>query len=112
MLNSKKKGIKCTCETKKLISNRSVKYYSGIGVIKCDGVKPIRLQNFTIQEGMYSSDKRFSITLAELENAKSLFLLGVQRIYSSFGFLLQQQIIQYCSSLDSVKGPLAFSRGR
>ena len=74
----KKKGIKYIFETKKLSRDISAKYYSGIGIVKCDGVNPVRLQNFTIQEGLYSSDKRFSVTLSELEKSKSKWITTLQ----------------------------------
>lgn len=74
----KKKGVKYSFETKKLTRNNAVKFFSGIGAIKCDGGKPIRLQSFTVQEGLYSIKKRFSITLADLEKADSPWITTLQ----------------------------------
>jgi len=74
----KDKGIKYIFETRKLNSGSGPKYYSGIGVVKCDGLKPQRLQSFTIQEGLYSSHKRFSVTLADLEQSSSKWITTLQ----------------------------------
>lgn len=74
----KKKGIKYVFETNRLRSSGAVKYYSGIGIVRCDGFKPLRLQRFTIQEGIYSTGKRLSITLADLKKSKSKWITTLQ----------------------------------
>lgn len=74
----KEKGVKYIFEANKLSNNQRVSYYSGIGVVKCDGHKPVRLQSFTIQEGLYSTGKRLSITLADLEKSKSKWITTLQ----------------------------------
>lgn len=74
----KERGIKYIFEANKLYRNGQVKYYSGIGVVACDGRKPARLQSFTIQEGMYSTGKRLSINLSDLEKSKSKWITTLQ----------------------------------
>jgi len=74
----KEKGVKYIFEGQRLYGKESAKYYSGIGVIKCDGLKPIRMESFTIQENMYSDSKRFSVSLADLENSKSKWISTLQ----------------------------------
>ena len=76
--NFKKKGLKYIFEGKKLYSTLVTKYYSGIGVVKCDGMKPKRMHSFTLQEGMYSGNKRFTIELSDLKKSKSKWITTLQ----------------------------------
>jgi len=47
----KQSGIKYLFDMKKLSLDNDTRYYSSISAIKCEGLKPIRLQKFTMQEG-------------------------------------------------------------
>lgn len=74
----KDQGVKYTFERKKLLVDNSIKYFSGIGVVKCDGLTPIRMQSFTLQEDVFFADKRFSISLKDLEKSKSKWINTLQ----------------------------------
>ena len=74
----KQSGIKYLFDMKKLSLDNDTKYYSSISTIKCEGLKPIRLQKFTMQEGGLSIDKRFEISLSDLEKSKSKWINTLQ----------------------------------
>jgi len=74
----KQSGIKYLFDMKKLSLDNDTKYYSSISTIKCEGLKPIRLQRFTMQEGGLSIDKRFEISLSDLEKSKSKWINTLQ----------------------------------
>jgi hypothetical protein len=74
----KQAGTKYLFDMKKLSLNNNTKYYSSISAIKCEGLKPVRLQQFTMQEGVLSTEKRFEISLSDLEQSKSKWINTLQ----------------------------------
>ena len=74
----KQSGIKYLFDMKKLSIDNDTKYYSSISAIKCEGLKPIRLEKFTMQEGGLSVDKRFEISLSDLKKSKSKWINTLQ----------------------------------
>ena len=74
----KQSGIKYLFDRKKLSIDNETKYYSSISAIKCEGLKPIRLEKFTMQEGGLSVDKRFEISLSDLKKSKSKWINTLQ----------------------------------
>ena len=77
-LGLKKKGIKYIFEANKHNSDSGSKYYSGLGVVQCDGITPVRLQSFTLQEGMAPTKRKFSVTLKELNQSHSKWITTLQ----------------------------------
>jgi hypothetical protein len=74
----KQSGIKYLFDMKKLSLDNDTKYYSSISAIKCNGLKPIRLEKFTMQEGGLSINKRFEISLSDLKKSKSRWINTLQ----------------------------------
>jgi len=74
----KESGVKYLFDMKKLKIDDETKYYSGISVIKCKGTTPIRMQQFTLQEGIISVENRFEINLSDLDNSSSRWINTLQ----------------------------------
>ena len=74
----KESGIKYLFDMKKLSVNGGAKFYSGISSIKCNGNSPIRMQKFTLQEGIMSESRRYEVALSDLESSKSKWINTLQ----------------------------------
>lgn len=79
-LDSKLKevGVKYLFESQKLVAGNHTRLFSGLGVVKCDGIRPLRLQHFSLQEKVDVGARRFSIRLADLESSKSKWINTLQ----------------------------------
>jgi len=71
-------NMKYTIETRKLVEGSTRSLYTGLGAVRCDGLRPERLVHFTLQEGVYSLEHRISVHLKDLEASRSPWVTTLQ----------------------------------
>jgi len=73
----KEASTKYIFEKRKLEADK-IRRFSGLGVVKCDGTKPIRLEQYSLQENFVSKRRRFSVRLEDLEASNSKWINTLQ----------------------------------
>lgn len=77
-LSFKEQGHKYVFEKYEIRANHEKRVFTLLRNIRCDGYEPERLVCITIQEGIYSPDKRICVKLKDLAQSKSRWITSLQ----------------------------------
>jgi len=74
----KETNMKYSIAAQKLREGSAETLYTGLSVVRCNGLQPERLVRFTLQEGLLSADRRVSVRLEDLEMSQSPWVTTLQ----------------------------------
>ncbi len=74
----KEANMKYGIATRKLLEGSKETLYTDLSVIRCNGLQPERLLRFTLQEGLFSLERRMSVRLEDLEASRSPWVTTLQ----------------------------------